>query len=297
MSQHPQIKRMLSEHQTIQIGRFAPCSAEFASTTPQIHNHGTLIYQVSGHSTMWMGASYRLEARDFLLIPSGVPHRILRAEEAECWGIALCVHCYATLGDGLLQRLFSEISQGACAVRRVEAERQSWIGELLQHLWLEVTQPRLHREEAVRGLLAVLFAEIARAEQASSAENPPMNPLVAQTLRYLEAHALQPISLVDVAAAMKRTTAYLTTLLKQHTGWTVMEWITEFRMNEARRLLLHSDEFIDIIAERIGYASPSHFHQIFRRSHQSTPAAWRRRYQHPIPQKEKSEGSTKIRKI
>ena len=46
-------------------------------------------------------------------------------------------------------------------------------------------------------------------------------------------------------------------------------------MAEARRLLLHSDEMIDVIAERVGYADATHFIRMFRREHGATPAAWR----------------------
>jgi AraC-like DNA-binding protein len=38
---------------------------------------------------------------------------------------------------------------------------------------------------------------------------------------------------------------------------------------------LHSGERIDIIAERVGYADPTHFIRMFRREHGTTPAAWR----------------------
>jgi AraC-like DNA-binding protein len=52
-------------------------------------------------------------------------------------------------------------------------------------------------------------------------------------------------------------------------------WIIAGRMAEARRRLLHSDERIDIVAERVGYADVTHFIRMFRRTHGVTPAAWR----------------------
>jgi AraC-like DNA-binding protein len=48
-------------------------------------------------------------------------------------------------------------------------------------------------------------------------------------------------------------------------------------MAQARRLLLHSDERVDVIAERVGYADATHFIRMFRREHGATPAAWRLR--------------------
>jgi AraC-like DNA-binding protein len=46
-------------------------------------------------------------------------------------------------------------------------------------------------------------------------------------------------------------------------------------MAEARRLLSHTDEMVDVVAERVGYADSTHFIRMFRREHGTTPAAWR----------------------
>jgi len=54
-----------------------------------------------------------------------------------------------------------------------------------------------------------------------------------------------------------------------------VQWIVSGRMAEARRLLLHSDEMVDVVAERVGYADATHFIRMFRREHGATPAAWR----------------------
>jgi len=48
-------------------------------------------------------------------------------------------------------------------------------------------------------------------------------------------------------------------------------------MAEARWRLRGTDERVDIIAERVGYADVTHFIRLFRRVHGLTPAAWRRK--------------------
>ena len=44
---------------------------------------------------------------------------------------------------------------------------------------------------------------------------------------------------------------------------------------EARRRLRSTDEIVEVIAERVGYADATHFIRLFRRAHGVTPAAWR----------------------
>jgi AraC-like DNA-binding protein len=84
-----------------------------------------------------------------------------------------------------------------------------------------------------------------------------------------------------VARAVGRSPAHVTTALTRATGKSAGAWIIAGRMAEARRRLLHSDEPIDAIADRVGYADATHFIRLFRRSHGATPASWRARHRRP----------------
>jgi AraC-like DNA-binding protein len=91
-------------------------------------------------------------------------------------------------------------------------------------------------------------------------------------MRLLEEELLQEERGKEEACA-----SLLRLILVELTGRTVGEWILEYRMAEARRRLRGTDERVDIIAERVGYADVTHFIRQFRRLHRVTPAAWRRR--------------------
>ncbi len=63
-----------------------------------------------------------------------------------------------------------------------------------------------------------------------------------------------------MARALGRSSAHVATLVRQETGRTAREWILECRMAEARRRLRGTDERVDIIAERVGYADVTQLH-------------------------------------
>jgi len=99
--------------------------------------------------------------------------------------------------------------------------------------------------------------------------------VVTTALRFIERNCLRSLTLKEVAAAVGRSPAHVTSALTRATGRSAGQWIVSGKMAEARRLLLHSAERVDRVAERVGYADTTHFIRMFRREHGATPAAWR----------------------
>jgi AraC-like DNA-binding protein len=86
----------------------------------------------------------------------------------------------------------------------------------------------------------------------------------------------EPLSLADVATALARSPRHLTRTVREVTGKTVMQLIDDRRMDEARRLLLETDEKVDVIGYAVGYGDGSYFARRFRRAHGVSPSVWRR---------------------
>lgn len=217
-----------------------------------------------------------LHAGDVLLVPAGEPHRLLSASEREGWGLGICPSCFSTTELSTLLDPFERARAGASAVVRIPAGRRRHLAGLFAELQRETAgAPESdHGELVQRSLLALILSEIARA--ASVAPPVELQPsLVGEALRYIETNCLGPISLDDLARAVRRSPTYVTRTLKRVTGKSAGEWIIAGRMAEARKRLLHGDERVDIVAERIGYADVTHFIRTFRRAHGQTPAAWR----------------------
>ncbi len=104
-------------------------------------------------------------------------------------------------------------------------------------------------------------------------------PLLSRVFRFIETNYQHSISLREVAEAVGRSPAYLTDLVRRETGKTVLNWIIERRMAEARRLLLETENSVEKIAEAVGYFDRRHFSRQFLRLHKTTPQTWRRTYQ------------------
>ena len=96
---------------------------------------------------------------------------------------------------------------------------------------------------------------------------------------FIENNYNQPISLNDVAEAVGYSPAYLTNLVKRRTRRTIINWILERRMLEARSLLLNTQQSITNIAISIGFTDAYYFSRRFSQLHKISPKHWREQYQ------------------
>ncbi|RKH02145.1 AraC family transcriptional regulator [Corallococcus sp. CA053C] len=248
--------------------------APYAAT----HAHAALILYTGGRATIEQRTRLTLAPGDVLLIPSGEKHRLVTNDRAEILGLGFHPAAFLQSEVGPLLEPFERVRQGASAVVPIPSGRQEHLARLLSELGEEARAP-FHPlgEQVVRSLFSLVLAEVARSGGAWAPTDSRAS-LVGEALTFIERHCLESISLREVAAAVGRSPAHVTTALKQATGHSAVEWIISGRLAEARRRLLSTDERIDIIAERVGYADPTHFIRLFRRAEGLTPALWRKQH-------------------
>jgi AraC family transcriptional regulator, transcriptional activator of pobA len=243
-----------------------------------VHDNAALLVVTEGHAVHEQRGRFEVQAGDVLVVPAGEAHRALRTARMTAWGIGFCAPCYAPSELVALLDPFERARSGASPVIRLPAGRHEHVQRLIVELHAETQAERAHGELVQKSLLGLVLAEVARA--ASLAPLTSTQPsLVAEALRYIERKCLEPISLSDVARAVGKSPSYLTTALKRATGKSVVEWIITGRLSEACNRLLHTDEMVEVIAERVGYADATHFIRLFRRVYGVTPAAWRSQQQ------------------
>lgn len=259
--------------------RVSDCSGDVACTPggPAVHRYTALALHTSGRLRIEHNGEFELRAGDLYLVPAGDAHRTVSASRPESYRLAFCRTCLDAERRRDLLAPFERVRRGAAPVVTLPAARQGYVLELFRELTRE-QRSAAPLPVVAESLLTLVLAEVVRA--LGDAGPPPPGPpsVVAEALSVIEARCLGPLSLKHVAESVRRTPAYVTTAVKQATGLTVGAWIIEGRMAEARRRLLGSDEHVDVIAERVGYADASHFVRLFRRHHGVTPTAFRARH-------------------
>lgn len=248
------------------------------------HSYAVIVLVTRGQSRVRHAGPQVLRAGDVHLIPPGDPHGATHFEDGEVEGWSLAFHPEAFPSEegwgserGLKLGPLLRVRSGCHPVLKPSAAQRKRLEGWMKLLEEELLQEARGQEEACAALLRLILVELERIATPPQVPDPPGLSLARQALTHIEAHCLEPLSLASVARALGRSNAHVASVVRQETGRTVGEWILEYRMAEARRRLRGTDERVDIIAERVGYADATHFIRQFRRLHGVTPAVWRRR--------------------
>ena len=103
------------------------------------------------------------------------------------------------------------------------------------------------------------------------------NASIGEIQAYLIHNYKRNISLDELASRFYANKTYLCNMFKKECGMTLVEFLRDVRMCEAKRLLLTTDNTIQAIATSIGYPDSAYFMKLFKRVTGLSPNAYRQR--------------------
>lgn len=93
---------------------------------------------------------------------------------------------------------------------------------------------------------------------------------------YIEAHYDEPLTIERLAQLAELSPKYYVDLFKKTYGCSAIEYLTEVRLNEAKRLIARSDAKLSDIAHQVGYQDEFYFSRKFKQYAGKPPAAYRK---------------------
>lgn len=102
-----------------------------------------------------------------------------------------------------------------------------------------------------------------------------------QLTRYLQEHLSEEISLSVLADEFHLSAQYISQLFKSEIGVNFLTYLTNIRMENAKKLLLATSLPISDISERSGYGDYRVFTKAFKKSEGVTPSQYRRDFLEP----------------
>jgi len=102
---------------------------------------------------------------------------------------------------------------------------------------------------------------------------------VQKTIDYVGANLEKPLTVEDIARHVQLSRTQLSTLFKDHTGSTLINWREERRIAKASQLLTQSALKIQQIAVQVGYEDPLYFSRTFAKLAGMSPREYRKSHQ------------------
>ncbi len=105
-----------------------------------------------------------------------------------------------------------------------------------------------------------------------------LNVLVAMVKEYICENYMEDISMQDAARAVNYSEAYFCKMFKQQFGQNFTSYLTEYRIEEAKKLLCQPTVSVKAVGTRVGYPDSNYFARVFRRMNGVSPSEYRMKF-------------------
>jgi len=227
------------------------------------HNYYMLFVLTEGVSAHMIDMEQvTMNAGEMGLIVPGQVHLALSEQTGTGWGIAFTA-------DFLPLVSLPVTLQGPV---RLPADELAAVNQIICLMEKEYNEKKAQAIPLLQHFLSILLLILQR----HNADAPSGNKSL--LIRYRElvaAHYLEWTKPAQYAEALHISVDYLNEVVRQHSGQTASSLITERRVLEAKRLLMHAEESVKEIAWHLQFNEVSYFNRFFKQHTGYTPAAFR----------------------
>ena len=100
--------------------------------------------------------------------------------------------------------------------------------------------------------------------------------LITKVENYITSNYFEDLSLINVAQMFYISPIYLSQTFKKQTGQLYLDFVTQVKMNAAKKLLLTTDLMVYEIAERLNYKDTKYFSKLFEKKTRQKPSEFRK---------------------
>ena len=151
--------------------------------------------------------------------------------------------------------------------------------ECLQLMLQESIEARSRYEEVCHHLLEVILIQLERQgdlELGAKQTAPRVSRECSLVRQYIDNHFKENLNLNQLAGLAHVSKYYLAHAFRREFGTSPINYLICRRIEESRFLLRETDHSLSLIAQMLGFSSPSYFSQCFRRVEKISPIEYRR---------------------
>jgi len=251
----------------------------------QNHSHDSyeIYYMRAGERYYFIkDRSYHVKKGDLVLIPPSVLHKTMQADSPSHERIL--INFKERFIDRIIQETAPDLLQvfEEGPVLHPDTRELMAVESIMDKMLREQKLGEPDAESYAKLLLGELLLLISRHARQSdrkskTAEHPTtLHRKVSDMVKHINEHFHEPLSLKSLAEHFHISPFYLCRIYKEVTGFTVIEYVNQLRVQEAQKLLKTTRSSVTEITERVGFESSTHFGRIFKSLCGMSPLQYRK---------------------
>lgn len=269
----PELGLLRSIHGIADVVRFLSVEGQ-----PYRLTEGRVVYFRAG--TLRLRINLReleFKAGDFLVVSPGTVFEFLYISSD--LDLAMLAFSNSLMESWQKEDLLQVYLQGRLFLHLSLTEQESRRMEQIFALLWEVVHDRPFPKESVQSLISLVFHQTdgfrGRELEAGKQKRSRQEEVFNRFLELVNKYAVHERSCTFYADRLCLTSRYLSTLVRQASGRTVMDWVNEAVMQEAKLMLYHTDKLVYQIADELNFPNALFFCKYFRRMTGMTPKDYR----------------------
>ena len=241
---------------------------------PAIRPHYLIHFCLSGKGKYIVGKqTYEISKGDaFVIMPGETTY--YQADEIDPWSYAFISFDGSKAMDICAMCGFSQTQRVIhCEMTdEVEACFEDLVGYDLKQNWQKI---------AVQSKLYLFLSYLSSGEKQNyeTKESAYHNEYVNRAIEYIQNNFKKSVTVTDIAEHLSLHRSYLSVLFKKHVNLSPQQFLLEYRMTQAERMLNETTMLIKHISDSCGYANQLAFSKAFQQYHKISPREYRKKHQ------------------
>lgn len=230
-----------------------------------------VVYTISGEGKLhYEGQQYRLKATQAFWIDCKT-HHFYECISNHGWEI-LWVH----FNGNSAKNYYNEFVK--CGLKIVSFDESMLMESLIWQLVNLTSRRDFYSEILCSNLIVNILTKFLTNEQKEGLSFTNMPQYLEKLVHYLDLHFKEELNLDQLAHIHSISKFYMCKKFKKCIGKTILEYITDLRLNYAKELLRYSELPIETVSSTCGIRNTSYFINMFKKKERMTPLIYRQKW-------------------
>ena len=265
------------------------CNDGMVIVYPHWHKEVEIIYANRGKVNIGLNQQIiELQEGEIIYFASGEPHYFLASPDSERYVYQFDLKLFDEVFLRTNEKpLASLLGKGEHLSRFWPPELQATVIDLLLELHrFEFTHPAGENYLVLSCLYQLIGQWYEKLPQKETSDNSRTLPALQRKeslerldkiFEYIESNYQEEITIEKVADYIGFSPYYFTRFFKKNTGQTFMQFLTEYRLNQAKFILANEKLPMAEVAEKAGFSSVKTFHHVFKEAVGQSPLQYQKR--------------------